>query len=901
MNHTTALHCFAKSALVISIAAASSMAAAQQSTNELEEVFVTGNYQKSLQSAMDLKRNSGSFIEAIAAEDIGQLPDVSISDSLNRLPGLAQDRDRGNGSQISIRGMGGLLGLTTLNGREVATVEEDRNVRYDQFPSELINAAQVYKTPQARITEGGVSGTVNLETIKPLDFNERKISVDVRGSFYDLGGDIDDAKSNGWGNRFSLAYIDQFADETIGIALGYAQRSQPIATQRSELWNYGDTWHNNQWNDDLGTEVNAPWGGAALVRGGEDSRNGFMAALQWAPNDNLEVSYDGFFSKFEIDETQRGFDFNISNNYADQWDIGQTVPTAYSNSPAGALDLLGGTVPLSSLRSLNEEFSQDDTLQSHGVNVKWTQDAWTINADLSQSKTERDRRWASVRTQNDNPGWASFGATGKRMWFELLDADLTDLSQNRIAEIEVKPQARGEDEVTAFKLDVGVDVEWGAITKIEFGASTSSREKSLTAQNWFQYVNAGVSDEILPDFVTDSQSDSYWNDLPGYLSLDRRAVINHYFGGLQNPAVGDSDDLLSSWAVDEDVTAQYIQVNFESAIGQMPLTGNVGVRAAQTETTSRGFQQGGGVWVELPLGSGNWVEQLPAPESVAIDHSYDEVLPSLNMTLGVTDDQQLRFGVAKTIARAPVDLMSPSLNVNDDLWGANPGESTAGNPKLDPFRATQVDLGYEWYFNDDSSISATLYYKDVETFIARAADAETITQNGTDYIVSRPINGEGGYIRGYEALYQQAFTHLPAPFNAMGIYANYAYTESNIRQYVPLYAEPAGLTGLSKHVASATLWYYYEGFEARASYSYRSAFQRDINAVQGEEGMNDDEGYLDLSFSYELSENTKLYFQAQNVTDEPYRVYGLESNNVNHINKYEEFGRRYMFGVSWKL
>src|SRR5690606_41309377 len=100
--------------------------------------------------------NACSMIEAIAAADIGQLPDVSTSDSLNRLPGLAQDRDRGNGSQISIRGMGGLLGLTTLNGREVATVEEDRNIRYDQFPSELINAAQVYKTPQAHLSECGV-------------------------------------------------------------------------------------------------------------------------------------------------------------------------------------------------------------------------------------------------------------------------------------------------------------------------------------------------------------------------------------------------------------------------------------------------------------------------------------------------------------------------------------------------------------------------------------------------------------------------------------------------------------------------------------------------------------------------------------------------------------------------
>src|SRR5690554_3314742 len=204
--------------LLPSLGTVSSLTFAQaNAVNGIEEVVVTGKFLKSLQSAMEQKRNAASMIEAISAEDIGQLPDVSISDSLNRLPGLAQDRDRGNGSQISIRGMGGLLGLTTLNGREVATVEEDRNVRYDQFPSELINAAQVYKTPQAHLSEGGVSGTVNLQTIKPLDFDARRMSVDVRGSFYDLGSDIDDAANDGWGHRFSVSYIDQVLDNTLGV------------------------------------------------------------------------------------------------------------------------------------------------------------------------------------------------------------------------------------------------------------------------------------------------------------------------------------------------------------------------------------------------------------------------------------------------------------------------------------------------------------------------------------------------------------------------------------------------------------------------------------------------------------------------------------------------------------
>ena len=904
MKHSTVIHRLTHAALLLALGTSSSFGWAQTANDDekIEEIVITGKFLRSLQSAMEQKRNSASMIEAIAAEDIGQLPDVSISDSLNRLPGLAQDRDRGNGSQISIRGMGGLLGLTTLNGREVATVEEDRNIRYDQFPSELINAAQVYKTPQAHLPEGGLSGTVNLETIKPLDFDSRQMSVDVRGSFYDLGGDIDDAANDGWGHRFSVSYIDQFLDDTLGVALGYAGRSQPIATQRSELWNYGDTWHNTQWNDALGTNVNAPWGGSALIRGGEDRRHGVMGAIQWQPNDNLEIAYDGFWSTFDIDETQRGFDFQIANTYTDQWQLIDTTPTAYTNPELGegALDLLSGTVPLSSLRNLNEEFAQEDTLISHGLNVEWRQDAWTFEGDLSYSKTERDRRWASIRTTHAAPGYATFGATGdKRMWLSLDTADLTDPAQNSVSEIEVRPAADGGDEITAFQLDVTRELDAGLLTAVRFGASVSQREKFLNAQNWLQYVTDNSGTPIPEEFILDAKSDSYWNDLPDYLTFDRNAVIDYYFGGLANPDVGDADDLLSSWDVSEDISAQYVQLDFATEIFALPLTGNIGVRAAQTETTSSGYQQGPNVWVETSPGV--WEEMAGEVEAVAIDHDYDEVLPSLNMTLAVTDEQQVRFGVAKTIARAPVDLMSPSLNLNDDLFGANPGESSSGNPKLDPFRATQVDLGYEWYFNDESSVAATVYYKDLDTFIARAADAEQIVYNGTTYNVSRPINGEGGYIRGYEVLYQQAFSSLPEPFNGLGVYANYAFTESNVEQFVPLYSTKSALTGLSEHVGNLTLWYYKDGFEARTSYSYRSEFQRDINAVQGEEGINDSEGYVDLSLSYEMDDHYKFYFQVQNLTNEPYRVYGLESNNPNHVNKYEEFGRRYMVGVSWKL
>ena len=866
----------------------------------LEEIVIIGTYQKSLQSSLDRKRDANSIIEALSAEDIGQLPDVSITESLARLPGMAQDRDRGNGSQMSIRGAGGQLGLTTLNGREVAILEENRNIRYDQFPSELINTALIYKSPIASLAEGGLSGTVDLKTVAPLDYDERVVSVNFRGSMQELASGIDDAANSGMGTRYSVAYIDKFADDTLGVALGISGQDQPIGTQRAELWNYGDTWHNTQWNDEQGKNVNAPWGGSALVRGGSDERLGTMAVIAWEPTETFSLNYDFFYSRLDINETQRGFDFQIDPAYERQWEILDSIDSQYSNSDAGTVDLLSGRVGLSGLRNLNEHFTQTDTLQSHGVALEWNTESWVFDADLSHSSADRDRQWTSLRTINTSDDlYATFGANRDgRMTFILDDGiSLTDFSQNAINQIEVRPLASGSDAISALALNAKYLFRDGMFTSLAFGTRLSQREKSVDAQRWEQFTLN--EDQITSDLILNAAGEDYWNDLPEYLALDLDAVTDRYFGTLENPTPGNHNDLLGSWVVNEDIAAAFVQLNLDTSIAGMPVSGNVGVRWARTDTATSSHQITPAVWLEDEDGVWN---EIPA-QAIAVntEHDYTDVLPSLNLNLGVTQDSQVRLAVAKTIARAPLDWLSPALDLGQDQWGANPGESGSGNPYLEPFRANQADLSYEWYFAENSSVSATLFYKDMESFISREAGADTVEYEGTEYTVSLPVNGSGGYIRGYELMYQQPLSFLPDYLKGLGIYANYAFTESNITQGTPLNTTPFGLTGLSEHVGTATLWYYLNGFETRVSYNYRSEFQRDINRVEGVEGVNADEGYVDLSMSYQATDNLRLLLQVQNLTDEPYEVYGLESNNPYHINKYEEFGRRFNIGFNWKL
>lgn len=894
MRHSALLMKRSPFFLAISLVSGWSVAQTTPATNadDLEEIVIVGNYLNSLQSATSVKKNSTSIVEAIAAEDIGQLPDVSISDSLKRLPGLAQDRDRGNGSQISIRGMGGMLGFTTLNGREVAILEETRNIRYDQFPSELVNGAQVYKTPQASLQEGGVSGSVNLDTIKPLDHKKREFVVDLRGTSYDLGKDIDAAAHDGIGQRISVSYIDQFLDDTLGVAIGYSGRSEPVAAKRTELWNYGDRYHNAIWSEELNTALAAPWGGSSLVIGGEDKRQGVVGTVSWEPNDYLTVNYDGFWSAFDIHENYQGFDYGIKA-WGTEPIIDKLIPTAYDNvdgtnpdgTSKGKYDLLGGTVDLASLRNLNEVYDQDDELISHGVNLEWQEGAWTSTLDLATSETTRDKLWASVRTENTNPGRATFGTTSDgRMIVDLLTADLTSTTQNRFATVRIEPASEGGDEINSAKLDFKYDILGDFVKDIKFGAALSNREKYELIQKWDQAPLNGAN-VLTPNYIVGTQ-EAYFDGLPDYLVLDVNAVIKGVYGGLKNPTPLDGDDLVASWNVSEDISSQYIQLDFASEILGRSVSGNFGVRNVNTETLSQGYEQA----------VNGTVTKVSTP------HDYNDVLPSTNWVINLTEEHLIRIGAAKTIARAPVNMMSASLNLNEDVGEPNPGQSTSGNPKLDPFRADQADLAYEWYYSDNSQVAVNLFYKDLESYITRSAEAETVTRNGVNYDVSRPVNGSGGYIRGYELLWQQAFDFLPSPFNGLGVYTNYSHNESNVEQAVPLHSSfKAPLTGLSEDVANFTLWYYLSGFEARTSYTYRSEFQRDINLVKGEEGMNGAEGYWDLNLSYSFNDHYKVYFQVQNLTNEPYKTYGLESNNPSHVNRYEEFGSRYSVGFNWKL
>ena len=263
---------------------------------EEESAIVVTGFRASLQSAINQKKKSDQIVESISAEDIGKLPDASIAESIARLPGLTAQRLSGRANVISIRGFGPDYSTTLLNGREQTSTGDNRAVKFDQYPSEVINQVNIYKTPMASIIGQGISGTVDLRTIRPLAYGKQVISVGARGVYTDIGKLNPD--SDKYGYRANAVYVDQFANDTVGVALAASWNDEPYQLEEFNSWGYGDV--------DADTKVIG--GAKPYVTSTQLKRLGLTGTLQFKPTETFTSSLDAFYSNFKDDQIKRGIE-----------------------------------------------------------------------------------------------------------------------------------------------------------------------------------------------------------------------------------------------------------------------------------------------------------------------------------------------------------------------------------------------------------------------------------------------------------------------------------------------------------------------------------------------------------------------------------------------------------------
>ncbi len=852
---------------------------------EAEEVVITG-MRASLEKAISIKQDNDHVMEALSMDDINATPAVTIAEALVRLPGVNGARDRGNESQAAIRGLGPRMVFGTVNGREVASPEPGRAIRYEQYPSELVSGVEVYKTQSADLVEGGIAGTINLKTISPLSYNGPEATIRAGAQYNESGADIPDY--NPLGNRFSGAFVHKFSDE-FAIAVGVSQQKQKNAYASMQGWGFSDGALDLTGTGVIGT---TPWGVAGEVKKLEQNRDGVFTSMEWAPSENLNIKYDILYTRFAMDEQQNQTWANGigTNPWGGTWGINDEtdapgyVKDGVANNPLTNVVLNGNRAVAATIngwegqiRHVIAGYSQENTGLTQGLKFNYTGiDNWTIDADISASKASRENYWNAIYLDQYAETW-SYDLRGTPSISAPAGSPLLKpetASYNWLDN--VNEGSNLEDNLLSGKFDFKREFDAGDFKSVSFGVRTAEREKEVI---WTDYLMTRADNATAVNFPAGFLS-SYtlgaFDTIPFLNASSYDATANLIYGGA-HPELA-KVNAGRYWKVEEKNNAAYVKFDFEGDLFGLGYNANAGVRYVSIDTTSYEYDDG----IVNTVSNGR-----------SIDSDYSKALPSASLNLDVADGHKLRLAAARAISRPPLDELRAGAYISSI---ANGSGGSAGNPLLQPFTADQFDLSYEWYFASESLAALSLYYKDIDSYIGNAKVGTFKNENGVDFDINGPVNGPGGYVRGFEATFQMPFNFIPV--DGFGVYSNYAFAESNIHEFAPA-ANPLPMAGLAKDSATVDLWYSNYGIDARLGWKYHSAYTSAFSWDSSELTTTLPELSVGFSLAYEINDHWNVRFQAYNLTNEPLRLY--QNNEEANLKRFDDYGRSYLIDFTWKL
>jgi len=837
-------------------------------------VTVTG-IRRAIEDAIAVKRESTGIVEAISSEDIGKLPDVSIAESLARLPGLSAQRVNGQAQSISIRGTSGDLSTALLNGREQVTTSSDRTVEYDQYPSELISAVTVYKTGDASVIGQGLSGTVDLQTIKPLSLRERTVTVNVRGEKNSKGSISPGSPDTG--SRVSASYIDQFADRTIGIALGYARQDKPNVGQQWETWD---------WVDDTavvpGTTVKVPKGMKSMAITGDQVRDGLMGVLEFRPNRNFSSTFDVYHSRFDQEEIRRGIEMPLK-------DDGSVV---FANPTVVNGTMISGTANNVNPVVRNNRMTREDKLTAFGWNNRFTSGDWVAVVDLSRSKADHSEELIEINAGLPTRQTLDFSYNGGTIPQLALSGNYADPALLRIGgqfDNGYVNAPHMTDKMSAARASIERKFADGHFRSLELGFNFTKREKEKQhLETGFDKLGDG---SFAPGVINGSQG---LYGLQNALTWDIPAVLGSNFGPF-SPSVLVPWGATKNWTIEEKVKTGYAKLNIDTELMSMPLRGNIGMQVIETDQSS----------------TANTLRAWPFADLVPLTDGkkYTDYLPSVNLAWSLPDQQVLRFGAGKTLARAKLNQLNAALEVGLTAQTTGTPWGNGGNAQLDPWRAKQVDLSYEKYFGNKGYISAAGFYKDLSSYIYNVTIprdfSEFNLQGATSQIgtMTQPMNGEGGSLSGLEFAASTPLDMLHPMLDGFGITANASFTKSQISIVDQRFGSLAiPLPGLSKRVFNVTAYYEKDGFSARISQRYRSDYVGEIGGIGGATELTyvkaDKVVDLQLGYDFKQVQGLSVLFQVNNLTDTAFRSY---AGTEDRPRGYAKYGRQMLLGLNYKL
>ena len=921
-------------------------AAAPQDTTEDtgKDIVITG-FRGSLARALDQKKDSAVAIDSILAEDIGKFPDLNLSESIQRIPGVALSRDGGEGRSISVRGLGPQFTRVRINGMEaIATAggsdasggtNRGRGFDFNVFAADLFNAITVQKTPEAATEEGSLGATVDLRTARPFDY-KRGLTIAASGqaSYNDL------AQKASPRGAIMLSWSNQEGTFGALVSAAYTKRKLVESGYSTVRWTTNTAGAAPGFQSYLGTTCVYPTStGPSTTQACIDANNlfhprfprydyyiddqqriGITGSLQWKPGSGTTISLDALYADFKATREERyleanGFSVAGACTAANRPttcgvnDIDVTSATVVNGS------LVKGTFDDVDLRVENRFDRLDTKFKQLTLNLdQQFGSKLSMNLVLGHSQSDHENPIQNTVTfdQYNVDGYSYDYTNRQKPVFNFGTANLSNgtgwvLSQLRLRAASAKNTY--ETGGLSFKWNVAdsFTVSGGASYKgYGFKGTDLRRSNGTTAA---QDTNLACC--TLP---ADLDLNQYGQivTIEGQTFFDSSYFKAAKYFGLESPTarggtfkLGIEPGLAGNVMVDEHDKSGFLQFDFKRDFGVFTLRANGGVRYVQTFQRSQGYSFVGTAAVPL-----------------TVSRTYDDWLPSANFVFEFSPKFQIRLAAARVMARPDLTSLAPSATVS--VSGANRSVSV-GNPNLDPFRATTYDAAAEWYYMPGALLSVAVFQKNIDSFVQTVQSSGAYTNNPfglpdslaiaacanldpgicnpslTNWTFSAPRNTPGGRLRGVEVNFQQPFKFLPGFLGNFGVLLNYTHVESNIK-----YLNSAGavvvvgdLTGLSRNSANATLYYEDKLISARVSLAYRSRYLTDAVGTQGinSQGYNGTTN-VDASVQITLSKQFKLTFEGINLTDQ-YQDQFNDSRDL--LSVYHHTGREFLAGFRFNF
>jgi len=905
----------------------------EKEQDQVEIIEVTG-IRSSVIKSMDIKRSSGGVVDAINSEDIGKFPDTNLAESLQRITGVSIDRKNNEGNQISVRGFGPSFNLVTLNGRQMpsaatnkqegdSTAEQSRAFNFAELAADSVAGVEVYKTGKAYLPTGGIGATVNILTTRPLDTTGTNAFGSVKG-VYDQSVETGDSVTPEVSALFSTNI-----DETFGFLLtaSHSVRHNRQNTVGSDGWlRVGAT---NIDTSAIDPTIN-PTGQVWLPRNvyvdqsdHERERTNAQAVFQYQPSDDFELTIDYTMSDFESKtiRAQSGLWFESPTPRG----------TANANGSVTDISLIAGVDNNANFGAVDFSSYSDVVKtenESIGINFKWqATESLNFDFDYHDSTSEAQPGGAvsdflvifsgplgassdvhyngGIPTVDINYDTALGGGASSYYDENYLRPNI-DLARNKSV----------NNTVEQFQLNgAWVNLADGGLAAINFGVS--STDYSINTGWLFDLGVQGqpTCGQQCADVVTFENS-QFPNVFPVMQSFNAGQVYNDFVGDMNS--VFDSVTTNTN-IVSEETTSAYVSFDFDTEFNGMPVSFTAGARYEQTDVTGTTIQNSPEAMIFVSPTEFR-AQNTDEETEYTLEHDYSYWLPSLDVSIDISDDLVGRFSVGRTLARSDLNSMKPALSLGDARPGGPYGASQ-GNPGLLPYVSDNFDLALEWYYEEGSYVAVNYFKKWVDNYVVTSIKQDTImgalgyeltdpnpqddpnftanTAGGPNdqtiiWDISSFDNGEAAEVDGIEVALQHLFGE-----SGFGIQTNATFVDGDVEYDRSELNQTIALTGLSDS-ANFVAFYEQDGFQARIAYNWRDEFLLSTNQLRqtNEPIFVEAYGQWDISASYDVTEQLNVFLEAINITGEDANAFGrFEEQFIYH----DDQEARYAIGVRFKL